>query len=301
MTMTEAPPASATLAFGATFRGAFKVVFGRPGLFLKAAAVPFLLSLAIEAAYAVSPVVVGSVGGLYASDVLEFGLVDLAFGLLALLPFAVFGIALTRLLLIGPQAGALPSPLLGGRTWRYFGYSLLLTFAFVFIPMVGFFGMSLLLGLGTDAGGGPNGAWLFGAAMAGLLLLFYLFVRLSLVYPAVSMDDRLGLRGSWRLTRGNSMKLLGVLVLLILVLILVMLVGSAVTGEQIEIGSAALLAAAGAEADWTGILLANAPRQLWGLVANFLFFGLMTGTLTSAYAQLTSWGSPRAEILERFE
>jgi hypothetical protein len=297
----EALAAPATLAFGVTFRAAFKAVFGHPGMFLKAAAVPFLLSLVLEAAYAFSPAIAGPISDLLAFDVQEWGVLDLSFGALALLPFAIFGIALTRLLLIGPRAGAIPSPLLGGRTWRYFGYSLLLTFTFVFTAVAGGFGLSLLAGLTPAAGAGPTGGWIFGAAVVGLLLLFYLLIRLSLVYPAVSMDDRLGLRGSWRVTRGNSIKLLGVLILLFLALVLIMLMGSAITGGKVEIGTTSVLVPGGPEADWTGILLANAPQQLWNLLANFLAGGLMIGALASAYAQLTGWSGPREDILERFE
>jgi hypothetical protein len=301
MTMSGTPAAPARLSFAVTVRAAFKSVFGQPRMFLKAAAVPFLLSLVFEAAYAFSPAIAGPISDLLAFDVQEWGVLDLSFGALALLPFSIFGIALTRLLLIGPRVGALPSPFLGGRTWRYFGYSLLLTFTFVFAAVAGGLGLSLLAGLTPAAGAGPTGGWIFGAAVVGLLLLFYLFIRLSLVYPAVSMDDRLGLRGSWRVTRGNSIKLFGVLVLLFLALVLIVLAGWAITGGKGEIGTTAVVVPGGPDADWKGGLLANAPQQLWHLVANFLAGGMMIGALASAYAQLTGWSGPREEILERFE
>lgn len=49
------------------------------------------------------------------------------------------------------------------------------------------------------------------------------------------------------------------------------------------------------------IVLANMPRNLWNLVANFVVFAMGYGALASAYAQLSGWNGPREDILERFE
>jgi hypothetical protein len=206
---------------------------------------------------------------------------------------------------LGPQPGLLPAPALGRRTFVYAGYLLLLSVVFILMVAISVFA-AIAVVQATNLGekiAGPGVAALGG--FAGFCLLFYLLLRFSLVLPAVALDERLGLGGSWRLTRRGSFKLLGVFLLLILVLLLAMAAGSigGGGGGNVHLGTPELVIPedAGAGTDWLAIVLANMPANLWNLVANFLIFAMSCGALTSAYRQLSGLGKPRPEILERFE
>jgi hypothetical protein len=297
-----APAAPVRLAFGTTFRAAFAVIFARPWQFVKVAALPLLagvtiviVDLSLRAATAVGAVAVDPEG-------LVVALMEMAVGLAALLPFAALGIGVARQRLLGTGATVqpLPSPL--RRTLLYAGYLLLLTMIFVLAMVGGFFGGLFLLEA-MNAGDDASVTGFIGGGIVGLCLVLYLLLRLSLVFPAVSLGQKLGLVGSWRLTRGSGLKLLGVFLLLFLTLAVAIVVGSAFTGTgEIQLGTEFILPdGLGAPSDWTAVLFANLPRNLWNLVANFILFAAGCGAMASAYAQLSGWGAPRQEILERFE
>jgi hypothetical protein len=293
----------ARLAFGTTFSDAFSVVFGRMGQFVRMATVPLLLSIAILLIdFSLRALIV--VGTLPLDpEGLAAVMLQLVTGLLALLPFTFLGIALTRTRCLGPQSGLLPGPLLGRRTFIYAGYFLLLSVAFVLVAAIAIVAAVATLqatGLGEAIGPGP----LILGSIAGLCLLFYLLLRFSLVLPAVALDEKLGLGGSWRLTRRGGVKLLGVFLLLFLVNVLAVLVGSMMLGGgKIHLGTPELIIpeTIGAETDWVTIVVANMPRNIWNLIANFIIVAMSIGALTSAYTQLSGLGKPREEILERFE
>lgn len=298
------------LSFGPTLRAAFRTVFGSFGAFLKLAVVPFLLSGAILLTD-FSLRAMALVGSLpFDPDGWAAALLDTAIFIVGLLPLTFLGIMITRLSLGAPQSGVVPSPVLGRRTWIFAGYFLLLSVIFIF-PTVGgiALGVAVLQTGGFSDEVGPAAMALGG--IAGFAVLLYIILRLSLVLPTVVLDERLSLAGSWRLTRHGGLKLLGVFLMFLPVAILMMIVGSLAVGNgTLSIGTPELVVPEGTPVlpdgtlvgiSWQAILLANIPRSLWNLVANFLLFALACGALASAFAQLTGWGGPRAEILERFE
>jgi hypothetical protein len=154
-----------------------------------------------------------------------------------------------------PLRGIAP---LNGRVLRYFLWSVALGLSCA-VPLAaaGLAGFSAGLITRTPAGETP-----YAVGMPGLLLLgaaalvaLALFIRLSLVLPAVSADDRsMSLRRSWAATRGNGLRLLGVMVLLAL--------GLGLLGMAAGLLQAALDTAAGGS---TGPL---APTSLGGAAAN---------------------------------
>ncbi len=291
------------LSFGETFSGAFSTVFGRFGQFARVAAVPLILSVVIL-------LIDFSLRAMTFTGTLPIdpegvaaALLELVTGLLALLPLAFLGINVTRLSFLGAQPGLLPSPVLGRRTFVYAGYFLLLSVVFIVLAVIGFIAGIALLQT-TDLGEAAGVVTLMLGGTFGFCLLFYLLLRFSLVLPAVSLDEKLGLGGSWRLTRGGSVKLLGVFLLLFLLAILAVLVGSIATGGgEIRLGTPELVIPedAAAASDWMAIVRANLPRNLWNLVANFIIFAMSCGALTAAYRQLSGAAGPHQEILERFE
>jgi hypothetical protein len=298
MTREEAPAAPARLAAGAVLRAAFATVFARPALFLKAATVPFLLSLVVAAFQLAVPILAGIVE----TDEIDLatGLLEIFLAALSLLPLALLGVVLTRLRLDGPRAGIVPRPFPGGRVWRYFGYSLAMYLVFIFF-LVGAFGFAWLWSGDSFLEEGEDALWILLALLIGFIVTFYLLLRLSLVYPAISMDDSLRLRGSWRLTRRGGFKLFLVFMLLLLLQLAALFAGAAMFGVSADGVSISVLEPGGEGRDGLAPLLAGAPQGLWNLITSLLIFGMMTGALASAYAQLTGWGAPRQDILQRFE
>ncbi|MEQ8355670.1 MAG: hypothetical protein RH942_09040 [Kiloniellaceae bacterium] len=297
MTLEATPALPARLSFGTTFSAGFSTVFSRFWMFIKAALLPVGLSILIGlGAFALAAV----------HPALAFPL-----QILGMLPLALLGIACCRLALIGRQAGAIPRPLFGRRTWVYFGYNLLFML-FVAGPMI-VVGFAMLGGVIMSKGGDPDSfdPEKFAAFGIAVLLIFpfyfvylYFITRISLVFPAVSVDQKLGLGGSWRLTCGAAgFKLYAVFVLLTIALIfgvsIVIGVMSAVVGLIWFVPGG--LAQDPADISLLSILATQAPVLVLSLLLEYLGFVIMIAALASAYAQLSGWGGPRAEILERFE
>ncbi|WP_193366572.1 hypothetical protein [Pelagibius marinus] len=296
MSMDEMPATPMKLSFEATFSGAFSTVFGQFWMFIKAALLPLLLGVALG---------VAGVALLFVDPALA-----LPVQFLGLLPFAMLGVACCRLTLIGRAAGALPRPVFGRRTWVYFGYTLLFTL-FLWIPVVvvGFtlLGSSLIT-LGTDPESlDPANAAAMGYSVLLLfpayLIYFYFLLRLSLVFPAVAVDQKLGLGGSWRLTRGAAgFKLYAVYAVLVIVLLIAIMIAMFVVNAIVGLfWFGPDFSQDPADIDVVAVLASQAPSLVLGLIFEYLGFAIMIAALAGAFAQLSGWGGPREEILERFE
>jgi hypothetical protein len=122
-----------------------------------------------------------------------------------------------HVILAEPLAGVAP---LNGRVLRYFLYSALLCLISA-LPAAGAAMLATALGaLRTNEGGATPFAITEGGIallVAGVALGLLLFVRLSPILPAVSIDDRTtGLRRAWAATRGHGLRLFGTMLLLAL-------------------------------------------------------------------------------------
>ncbi len=120
-----------------------------------------------------------------------------------------------HVVLAEPLAGIAP---LNGRVLRYCLWSVLISLLCA-LPVLAGFALAYALGLvGTD----PTGAAPFRIGLAGILVCvasglvgFLVILRLILVLPAVSVEDRsVTLKRSWQLTEGNALRLLSALLLL---------------------------------------------------------------------------------------
>lgn len=299
MTMQETAVVMPTLAFGTTLRAAFGIVFGRVGLFLRAAAVPLFLSLAVTTFEIAVPAIANAIGAMPETEVTE-GVLLILVGGLSLFPYSILGVVLTRLYLDGPRAGVLPQPFPGRRVWRYYGYSLLMTIAFL-IALGVVIGPVAVLAEGGFGEPTVDGIWILLGVATFFAVILYLLLRLSLVFPAIAMDDDLRLRGSWRLTRRGSLKLFAVFGLLLLLQLLAMLAGAALFGQPEDGIAVSEIVTPSEEADLLTVLTAGAPQALWNLIVGLLAVAMMTGALASAFTQLSGWGLPRQDILQRFE
>ncbi|WP_422369021.1 hypothetical protein [Pelagibius sp.] len=290
------PAPSVPLTFGTTFSAAFSLVFTQFWMVAKAAMLPLLMSFVLSAlTYYVLAV-----------------LPDVSIGveILGFLPLAIFGIACNRLMLIGRQAGAVPRPLLGRRTLIYFGYILLFAVA---LALPGFTIAIVILGgsaLSMSTGFETRAATMLShfGILVPLLFFFYLIymyfvTRFSLVFPAVATDQKLGLGGAWRITRGSGLKLYLVLVVItvlsLVTVIIITLIMNSLTA--VFFGGFSALPSNPAEVTWVTIVLTSAPSAVIGLLSEYLGLALIIAAITSAYAQLSGWGGPREEVLQRFE
>jgi hypothetical protein len=302
MTIQEAPAAMAKLAFGTTFRAAFAMVFGRFWSFVRAALLPVALSMLLALA-GIGLLAVGPSGP-------SRTVLDLLLQLLGLVPLVILGIACHRLVLLGRQAGAIPRPLLGRRTLVYLGYMVLFGII-IALPLMAFGTMMLgerIVVLGDDPDDVASQTPLLMHNAVLLLFVFYLvylyfMTRLSLVFPAVAIDQKLGPRGSWRLTRGASgFKLYALLIVITLLCLAVTLVGMFVLNTLVTLlWFPTFPPVQPGGVDWVMLLVSQAPTLILGLLLQFLSFVLLLAAVTAGYASLSGWGGPRAEIVERFE
>lgn len=256
-------------------------MFGNFRRFARLAAVPFLLAVLLMAASIPAALMLPAA--------------DLLFMVLDVVPYALLGIALNRALLTGEAAGFLPPEPLGRRTWTYVGYTLLLSLALI-VPLA----IAVFAGMGAATSLGISAGRIVLPALVLSVALLYALTRLSLTFPALSVDQRLGLAGSWRLTRGNGMKLFGAFVAILIATLLAGALGSGILGGQfsINIGGGIEMPPGATLAD---ILLDQGPAEIWSISVSLVTLGLLTGAYAEAFAQLSGWGAPRQDILERFE
>ncbi len=192
MSQTTPPPlALRKLPVGATFAEAYRLVFARLGLLVKAAAIPYLISTVL----AVVSIMAQS----------NWALAILV-AILGFVPYTIFGVSWHRLTLLGPSAGA-PSvtPAWQRRHWRFLGYALAVTligYGLMLVVMLS--GMLLASAIGFLAG-----FIIFG----GFIVFLYMMMRLSFVFPAVAVDEAYRLAHAWTHTRGQGFRLIGLMIL----------------------------------------------------------------------------------------
>jgi hypothetical protein len=184
-------PAPKALPVWETAKDAYARVFHNPRLLFRASLVPYCLSLALMAlgtALTAYPVFLG------------------LFAPLTLLPLAIFGVAWHRLTLLGPEAGA--PPLVSGwgrRQWRFLGYTVAVMVIIMVVSAALIFLGLAVIGRNTD----NITRYLYVSTFVIAVIVAYLMIRMSFVFPAVSVDKDYRLRHAWNHTRGQGLRLLG--------------------------------------------------------------------------------------------
>jgi hypothetical protein len=232
--MSEATPPLASairkLRLGATFAESYGLVFSHLDLWLKAAAVPYLISMVLV------------VLSLMAQPNPGF---DLLTTFLLFVPYTLFGVAWHRLTLLGPHV----SPPRVAATWkrhhwRFLGYALAVTaiggglwIVGLWIVGVALLSLFLAIPLGESAMYARDPYLIIYmvfasefpqliiiivvAAAIGALGFVYLLVRFSFVFPAVAVGEAYGLGHAWIHTRGQGFRLVGLMILTALPIMLV--------------------------------------------------------------------------------
>ena len=272
--MSHATPPTAAirkLPVGATVFEAYGRVSGNLQLLARAAAFPFSLSIFLVALAALGraqPVMAGLVA------------------ILGLAPYTMFGVAWHRVTLLGPTAGR--SPLVTPwerRQWRFLGYLVAVTLISYGVAITI---MSLAI---TFAPQSAEDKSIFVWIMLGViaLVMTYIMVRLSFVFPAVSVDEEYRLGHAWTHTKGQGLRLLAALLLTALPLVLIIWVASYVL--DILLFPAEPEAVSGGELPSTASVSAAAfaLSQLVIVALNYVFMALMLSTISISFRNCTGW------------
>lgn len=199
--MGPPPAATQNLPIVDTVLAVYRTVFGNIRALLTAAMVPFLLSLALTAAEHAAA----------GSTTLFILLLVLAYG-----PLTLFGVTWHRFVLFGSAAA--PIFWLSAwrpRHWRFFGYALALGLVALGIEFL--IGLAAFEAMNGAAGSRYSLPYTL-ASLGSLLLIVYLTLRLSFVFPAVAVDESYGPGDSWRHTRGQTGRMFVAFLLIVLVL-----------------------------------------------------------------------------------
>jgi hypothetical protein len=281
MSQTTPPPAAIRpLPVSLTVYQAYGMVLSQLPAVFKAAALPFVLSIVLGLATLMAP---GS------------GLWNVVLTILGFVPYTLFGVAWHRLSLLGPAAA--PPPLVPAwtrRHWRFLGYAVIviLTIYTVSLPF-------LLLGMGM-APPGPGGAPMAGLPMAAVALaamvgLVYVMMRLSFVFPAVAVGESYGLGLSWAHTRGQGFRLIGAVLLTLFPMVMVVWMAIAALTVLVMPDPGAMPDPEGATMEETMrfIFLENAPAfvisQLVLSALNYILMALMVSVISIAFKTCTGW------------
>ncbi len=258
-----------------TAKEAYARVFGNPRLLVRASLLPFCLSLALIVLGLTVPVA-SSLGILFA--------------ILGLLPYTIFGVAWHRLTLLGPVAGA--PPLLSGwsrRHWRFLGYLLA-------VSLIGASATAMVFSLGLmavrpESGNLPAVAGLM--PLAGFAIVAYVMIRLSFLFPAVSVDESYRLRHAWTHTKGQGLRLLGATVIAAVPMIALVWGVDEVLGALLFAdpapGQDGLPAMAQMQAFIDANLGALLLLQTVTTAINYVLMALMVSVISIAFRICTGW------------
>ncbi len=302
MSQTMPPPASAIrkLRVGATFAESHSLVFNRLDLLLKAATVPYLITMVL------------TVFSLMAQP--NPGLVFLM-TILFFVPYTLFGVAWHRLTLLGPRVSPPRVAVTWKRQhWRFLGYAVAVT-AIGYCLWVGVTLLSVLLALPMGESGmfasESLKLYIFIAItmVIGGIGFLYLIMRFSFVFPAVAVEETYGLRHAWTHTRGQGFRLIGLMILTALPIMLVgwlltiildflvfggmnmqMIMGNLPEGTAIEDFVAV---------NFTPFIILHGISN----VVNYLLTAVMVSAISIAFRTCTGWvpaggGGPLASIGE---
>ena len=205
----------------------YRFVFANLGRFL---ALGWLLMLAAAAPQIFATLVMGEPSGWSAESFQESPAHALANVLISGVYYAmhvVFAVRWHRFYLLDERRSVF-SEILAARNWRFLGYVLLLALV-PYLPML----IMLIVGWGAALSGvrlPPEGmvaelsAAIFIFAWLGTFILYFVFVRFSLVLPAAAVDRPIGLSESWRRLGGNTWRYIGAIILVLIPAIIVGLI-----------------------------------------------------------------------------
>lgn len=135
------------------------------------------------------------------------GLGSVISALVALVLYVMFAVAWHRRFLAQEQTTVGTALRWGPRQMRFLARFLALAMVMIAVGFV--LAGSLTVGAVAAAGSGTGPVKLLAlfGALVGIMLVYS---RLLLIFPAAALDERMSLTDSWRLTRGNSWRMVGI-------------------------------------------------------------------------------------------
>jgi len=264
-----------------TMRAAYTAVFSSLGLLVRAAALPLILSLVITGLSFTSGV----------PPFLSFILIFVGF-----VPYTLFGVAWHRLTLLGPVAGAPDTfPSWRRRHWRFLSYVAFITgFTYLIsVPLTIAVAQALKAGSMTLS----MALVLFVAAVAFFILLSYVMMRVSFVFPAAAVDENYTLAHSWSHTRNQGFRLMATL----FVTAFPMLIAFGIVSSLLlpDIAPISPDQAVSPESIFRQSIAENALSfgliQLLLAALNYIVMALMVSAVSIAFQHCTGW-VPAAQV-----
>jgi hypothetical protein len=251
-----------------TVSATYGFVFGNLRWFVRAALVPYVMStllFTLQVTAEESP-----------------GLL-LLLSALGLIPYTLFAVSWHRLALLGPAAAEPPLvPPWRPRHTRFLGFFILVTLIvyFVVVPL------AILVGGLIMAGAEEVPIIVLALLVPALTIaMFYLTLRLSFVFPAISVDERYGLAESWRHTAGQGLRLLAAMALAVLPMVLtIAALYLAFVGAPLETPPEMP-----AEAAAPPSLAAVVVFQVLTAVLGYLMTAVMVSVMSFAFRACTGW------------
>jgi hypothetical protein len=262
MSMGPPPAPLSDLPIGASVATAYRTVFGRLGHLMRAALVPFLLSVVIivlSRAAGDSPVLIQ------------------VLGLLTLGPYTIFAVAWHRAVLLDVPPPVIPG--WGKRHWRFLGYLLIVTavsyaVSFLYQPVLA---SVLLTPEGLETTTLDTRSIL--VALIGLVLVMYLFLRISFVFPAVAVDEHYGLALAWRHSKGQGLRLFGAMFMTMILAYLGMMI-------VLQIVLTPFIGALRESEDAAFLMMAV---ESLNLAFNYILIALSLSLISVAFRTCTGW------------
>ncbi len=207
---------------------------------------------------------------------------------LGFVPYTIFGIAWHRVTLLGPAAGAPPLvPAWRQRHWRFLGYLAAVTLigygVTVMVFSIAFSVVPPAVQPGAEV---TPRAWSV-VLVAGTLILAYVMMRLSFVFPAVAVDEAYRLKHSWTHTKGQGLRLLGALILTAIPILTLVGVVSALFGDFPFADPAAPEAGMEAVIAENPVAIFVSPVVM--MVLNYLLMALVVSVISIAFRTCTGW------------
>jgi hypothetical protein len=257
-----------------TVSAAYGFVFGNLRWFLRAALVPYVMSTLL---FALQIQINAEESAGLASLLVALGLI----------PYTLFAVSWHRLALLGPAAAMPPMvPPWRQRHWRFLGFFVLVTMIanFLVAPVV-----LLLSGLVLAGAEEVPSLALALLVLALGAIVYYLTLRLSFVFPAISVDERYGLVESWRHTAGQGLRLLAAMTLAVLPIAVAIAVLFLVFAGAPPETPAGLPAGLPAEAP---SLAAVVVFQVATAVLGYVLTAVMVSVISFAFRACTGWIPP---------
>ena len=210
----------------------------------------------------------------------------------------LFYVSWYRLCLLGPETGRPPLfPLPNRRHWRFLGYTLLMMAIYFAIAVFG----SLVVAVGALVTGAlttvPGAQPELSVPAAVLLVLWGLFLfvliifmllRLSFIFPAAAVDENYALRNSWAHTKGQALRLFAAMLMTCLPIYLLMIAISLVlTPSLFEPFDQQQLQDPAQAIELLESQLFTS--LLFGLPLGLSIAALFVGTFAAAFKAVTGW------------